>query len=81
MKDWEKKKKTTSRQKKLSFEVFICKERPVPLKQTFLTLQIQKTSLWPEATLHIVIFERKGEGDKFTSRKWLPGVSLPQCTT
>lgn len=33
-----------------------------------------KNLMWPKATLHILILERKGEGDQFISRKWLPGV-------
>lgn len=41
----------------------------------------KKNSLWPKATWHALIFERKGEGEQFTGRKWLPGVSLLQCTT
>lgn len=62
--------------KKMVFWSFIFEERTgfLPLKQAFLTLEIQKNSLWPKATLHILILERKGEGDQFTSRKWLPGV-------
>jgi len=52
------KKKKSIRRKKMVFWSFICKEKPgfVPLKQTFLTLQIQKNSLWPKATLHTLIF-------------------------
>lgn len=71
--------------KKLGCWSFICRERPgfVPLEQTFLTLEIKSrtASLRPGAMLHTLTFEEPRDGDRFTSRKRLPGVSTLQHTT